>query len=88
LAQLHAILLEKWKDTMACTVYEQLLSEYKSAQTEWAYFAYPQNKALRGTSDRKSKLMANAAKGKMSEISKRMRLHQQGCSDCSAGAPS
>jgi len=33
---------------MQCEVYDRLQRDWKSAQEEWAYFAYPQNKALRG----------------------------------------
>jgi hypothetical protein len=64
---------------MPCEAYEQLQRQLKSAQQEWAYFAYPQNKALRGVSDRKSKQMA---KEKMSQLSERMSWHQQGCETC------
>jgi len=67
---------------MACEIYEKLHRELKSAQEEWAYFAYPQNKTLRGVSDRRSKQMANGAKKKMAEISQRMSWHQQECPAC------
>ncbi len=67
---------------MPCETYEQLEREWKSAQEEWAYFAYPENKALRGVSDRKSKQMAKAAKEKMSQLSEQMSLHRQGCEAC------
>ncbi len=64
---------------MPCEAYEQLQRQLKSAQQEWAYFAYPQNKVLRGVSDRKTKQMA---KEKMSQLSERMSWHQQGCEAC------
>ncbi len=67
---------------MPCEAYEQLQRQLKSAQQERAYFAYPQNKVLRGVSDRKSKQMAKAAKEKMSQLSERMSWHQQGCEAC------
>ncbi|MDA2914923.1 hypothetical protein MYX77_13405, partial [Acidobacteriia bacterium AH_259_A11_L15] len=67
---------------MPCEVYAQLQHEWKSAQQEWAYFAYPQNKVFRGVSDRKSKQMAKAAKEKMSQLSERMSWHRQGCEAC------
>ncbi len=68
---------------MPCETYEQLEREWKSAQEEWAYFAYPQNKSLRGgVSDRNSKQMAEAAKEKMSQLSKQMDWHRQECEAC------
>ena|ERR1700730_13162389 len=69
---------------MACKVYEQLASEEKSARREWAYFAYDENKTLRGISDRKSKRLAKDAMQKMSEAGNRMWLHRQNCENCKA----
>jgi ssDNA-binding Zn-finger/Zn-ribbon topoisomerase 1 len=66
---------------MACDICDKFHRELKSAREEWAYFAYPQNKELRATSDRKSKQMANAAKKQMSEINERMNLHLRVCPD-------
>jgi len=69
---------------MECEVYVQLKREWKSAQEEWAYFAYAQNKTLRGTSDRKSRQLAKEAKRKMNEASRRAVLHRETCDVCKA----
>lgn len=67
---------------MPCENYGQLEGEWKSAKQEYAYFAYPENKVLRGVSDRKSKQMAKAAKEKMSQLDERMSWHRQECEVC------
>lgn len=67
---------------MSCETYKRLEKDLKFVREEWAYFAYDENKALRGTSDRKSKQMAKAAKEKMADISKRIGWHRQGCELC------
>jgi hypothetical protein len=69
---------------MECKSYEQLKRDWRSAQEEWAYFAYPQNKALRGVSDRESKQLAKEAKGKMSEASRRAFSHRETREACRA----
>ncbi len=71
---------------MACAVFDRLCTDHGRAQNEYAYFAYPQNKTLRGTSDRTSKQRARDAKTKMAEITQRINWHQQGCQECSAKA--
>jgi hypothetical protein len=65
-----------------CDKYKKLKGQYESTQQEWAYFAYPQNKALRGTSDRQSKKMAREAQDRMREIQQNMQWHKQSCEEC------
>jgi len=67
---------------MPCSRYEQLLAEWKEAQREWAYFAYDQNRELRGISDRKSKQLAKEAARKRDEINKIMSVHRIECAAC------
>jgi hypothetical protein len=67
---------------MACEEHKKLQDQIDSARQEWAYFTYPENKTLRGTSDRKSKLLAKDAKRKMEEIGKQMQYHHLGCEEC------
>jgi hypothetical protein len=69
-----------------CEKYKKLKSQYESAQHDWAYFAYPQNKDLRGMSDRQSKKMAREAQDKMREIQQNMQWHKQSCEECSGVA--
>ena len=71
---------------MPCAVFDKLCSDHARIQSEYAYFAYPQNKTLRRTSDRMSKQMARDAKRKMSEITQRINWHQQECQECSGKA--
>ncbi|MGC1416735.1 MAG: hypothetical protein WA817_15725 [Candidatus Acidiferrum sp.] len=69
-----------------CEKYKNLQSQYQSAQQQWAYFAYPQNKALRGTSDRQSKKLARQAQDRTREILQSMQWHKQSCEECKSVA--
>jgi len=53
-----------------------------SALQEWAYFAYPQNEALRGISERQSAEHAQKTKNKMKEIRELIQWHRNGCDIC------
>jgi hypothetical protein len=68
---------------MACVVLDKLCADHARVQSQYAYFAYPQNQALRGTSGRVSEEMARGAKRKMTEITQRINWHQQECQECS-----
>ena len=67
---------------MACAALDKLCCDHARVQSQYAYFAYPQNEALRRTSDRLSKEMARDAKRKMTEITQRINWHQQECQEC------
>jgi hypothetical protein len=67
---------------MACAIFDELCKEQARFQQRYAYFAFPENKALRGMSDHMSKQMARDAKTKMVEVTQRMNWHQQGCPQC------
>jgi hypothetical protein len=67
---------------MACKIYEELLRRSKYYREEWAYFAYPHNELIRGTSKTKSKKLATKAKDEMNEINRRMISHREGCEKC------
>jgi hypothetical protein len=67
---------------MACEAYKRLEKDWKHAQSEYSYFAHPQNKVLRQMSDRQSKQYAKAAQEKMSDLSRQLTLHQETCGEC------
>lgn len=67
---------------MPCEDYEELQREFKYAREEYAQFAYEENRMLRGVSDSKARQIAKAAKEKMSELTKRMQYHRDGCEKC------
>src|SRR5205809_6017658 len=70
---------------MPCDKYKQLENEYRSAVREYAYFAMPENKQLRGMSDRQSRQMAKAAQEKQRRISREITIHRQECEECKKG---
>jgi hypothetical protein len=65
-----------------CEQQEKLVERYMSALQEWAYFAYPQNKASCGMSERQLEEHARKAKAKMKEIQELMQQHRNGCDIC------
>ena len=67
---------------MGCEAFEQLEKDWKSAISEYSYFAYRENEALRQMSDRQSKQHARTAKEKMADPSRQMVSHQQNCAEC------
>jgi len=67
---------------MPCQTYEALEQSLKSARSEFAYFTFDENKALRGMSDRQSKQFAKKAQERISELSKHISWHRQTCAEC------
>ena len=67
---------------MACSVFDDLCKEQARFQNSYAYFAFSENKTLRGMSDNMSKQMARDAKAKMTEVTQRIIWHQQECQQC------
>lgn len=67
---------------MACEIYAQLDRELKSTREERAQFAYRENEALRGISDRESKQIVKAANEKISQLIEQMNWHRQECKAC------
>ena len=65
-----------------CEVLKQLKQQQKSAISEYSYFAYRENKTLRGISDRKSKQLEKEARVKMDAINLQISQHVQICVEC------
>jgi hypothetical protein len=72
---------------MACEALEQLEKDFKHRQSEYSYFAFSENKALRQMSDRQSKQYARAAQEKMSDLSRQIIMHQETCNECKGEQP-
>ena len=66
---------------MTCDVYERLRAEWKSAEAEWARLARAP-RVLPRQSERKARKLADEAKRKKDNASKRMRWHRAACLDC------
>jgi len=68
---------------MPCPKYKEREEQLKSARSEYAYFAIPENKQLRSrTSDLEAKRMAKAALGKQTHLTSKMTIHVQECGEC------
>ena len=65
-----------------CEQYKKLKSQYESAQQDWAYCAYPENRQLLRVSNHKAKQMAREATGKMHDIHQQIQWHRQSCDTC------
>jgi hypothetical protein len=69
---------------IVCKEYERLEQDCKSEMQQYAQFTFPQNRDLRGTSDRESKRIAKDAMARASMKRKEMSLHRQTCEECKA----
>ena len=70
---------------MPCKEYEDIKAQWDFARSEYAYFAFSENKLLRGTSDRKSKQLAKEAQAKQTKLSRAMSVHLEECEECKKG---
>jgi hypothetical protein len=59
-----------------------LMCSFTSEMREYAQFAYPENRHLRGTSDRQAKQIAQAAMQKVNKKNKQISWHRQTCEEC------
>ena len=72
---------------MPCPKYKELEEQLKSARSEYAYFAIPENKQLRSrTSGLEAKRMAKAALAKQTRLTSQVSMHIQECGECSKSA--
>jgi hypothetical protein len=69
---------------MPCQEYERLERECKSEMQQYAQFTFPQNRDLRGTSDRESKRIAKDAMERATVKRNEMSWHRQVCEKCRA----
>jgi hypothetical protein len=67
---------------MECPILKQFETDRKIEFDSWTYFYSPENKALRGISDRRSKLHAKEARKKLDETTRRIGLHERSCETC------
>jgi hypothetical protein len=65
-----------------CEKHEELNKQRKATQSDYSYFAYSQNKELRGMSDRQSKIQAKEAYRKLTEIGHLITAHKLNCEVC------
>jgi len=82
--ELNRLNTGEWRRRMPCPKYKELEEQLKSARSEYAYFAIPENRRLRSrTSDLESKRMAKAAAlGKQTHLTSQMTMHVQECGEC------
>jgi len=73
---------------MPCPKYKELEEQLKSARSEYAYFAIPENKRFRGrtTSGLEAKRLTKAALGKQTRLTSQMSMHIQECGACRKSA--